>query len=202
MAGVAVLTPYARVVGLDPSLRSTGMADVDRQGRLVATRAAGWSLPDAATIHARRYRIRGVALEVIEWVRRLQPSIVVVEGPSYGQKAQQGTHEVAGLWWEVVGRALDLETAVVVVPPSRLKRWATGNGAAKKPAMVAAAETRFGWAFPTNDQADAALLAAMGAHALGWITDDRPEALEALNLTTWPDDIADQLAANRQEHTP
>jgi len=47
---------------------------------------------------------------------------------------------------------------------SKLKKYATGNGAAKKPAMIAAAVARFGKSRMGDDEADA-------LHLLGWAMD-------------------------------
>ena len=58
----------------------------------------------------------------------------------------------------------------MIVPPNTLKKYATGKGIAPKSEMVGHLIRRLGDAVegvPSNDEADAIWLAALGAHLLG-----------------------------------
>ncbi len=57
-------------------------------------------------------------------------------------------------------------TEPLIVQPARLKKWATGKGNAKKPAMIAAACEKTGCHITSHDEADAVLLALYGVERL------------------------------------
>lgn len=151
------------VVGIDLSLTATGIAYADGSTVTISTkRLAG---PERL-IHVRD-AVRA-ALDVNEWA----PDLVLVEGYAYGRPAQ--AHQMGELGG-VVRVALHEETAEfphmqwAVVPPSKLKKFATGKGTADKTAMVVAARDRLGWTGMDHNQADAIWLRAMGLaiyHAL------------------------------------
>jgi crossover junction endodeoxyribonuclease RuvC len=86
-----------------------------------------------------------------------------------------------------------LGVPVAMVPPSTLKVYATGSGAADKDAMLKAA--RGMWPdvdIEDDNSADALLLAAMGARYLGHPCDDVPaERWASLDGAEWPDLYSD-----------
>jgi hypothetical protein len=97
--------PTPLVIGLDLSLRSTGLAGPDWTDAI----RTGTTLTGPARIAYLRREIRD---------RVKAADLAVVEGPSHGSALQQGHHEMAGLWWAVV---CDLYTAGIpyaVVPPT------------------------------------------------------------------------------------
>jgi Holliday junction resolvasome RuvABC endonuclease subunit len=110
-------------------------------------------------------------------------TLVVMEGPAFAATGSVAK-DLAGLWWLVYDR-LCQDHRVVVVPPSTLKKWATGKGNAGKPQVgigVAKAMPEDVWLtdFATLDdnEIDAAALAAMGVQLLG--CDDAPIPSTAL----------------------
>jgi Holliday junction resolvasome RuvABC endonuclease subunit len=89
----------------------------------------------------------------------------------------------------VVGRLLYESVPVAVVPPSCLKKYATGNGNASKDAVLIAAVRRLPWLnIQGNDQADAAWLCAAGYEAAGQSLCVMPAVNRAaLGKVAWPD---------------
>jgi Holliday junction resolvasome RuvABC endonuclease subunit len=144
------------VVGIDLSLTATGIAYAD--GSTVTITAKGLTGPERL-IHIRD-AVRG-ALDVAE----LAPDLVVLEGYAFGRPAQ--AHQMGELGG-VVRVALHEETAEfptmrwAVVPPAKLKKFATGKGTADKTAMVVAARERLGWTGMDNNAADALWARAVG----------------------------------------
>lgn len=142
------------VVGLDLSLRSTGIAHATEAGIVTDT------LPGRGDGVA---RLRRIAHAVREHARTAD--LVVMEGPSFGSfGSSKGSHERAGLHWMVLER-LHLENRTVVqVAPSVVKKYATGKGNAGKGAVVDAASRRYPEVDTGGDdnQADALWLAALG----------------------------------------
>jgi crossover junction endodeoxyribonuclease RuvC len=107
------------------------------------------------------------------WIRdqirehTLGADLVVVEGPSYGSTTPH-QHDRAGLWWLVVDMLARREVPPVEVPPNTRSRYATGRGNAAKDDVLSAVIRRYPHVDVNgNDEADALILAAMGARHLG-----------------------------------
>ena len=153
------------VIGLDPSLTGTGVAHAE--GLLTIT-----SKPDD-TLTGRRNRLRGivhqlddVVLGVKPWRFERTPDLVVIEAPSLAQHSQAGTLDRNGLWWLIVDRLLCLGVPVAEVPPSTLKKFATGKGNATKPDMRVALFQRADLDVRDDNQVDAWWLRQVGLHLL------------------------------------
>lgn len=174
------------ILGIDPSLTATGLARFDTLDRLVIdtwTRGAKGHVGD--TLGQRMHRLD----DLVDSITAVEADVVVIEGPSLAQKAQRGTFDRAGLWWLLVARLFSQGRTVIEVPPSTLKKYATGKGNAAKGEVVIAATRRYPQAMSRNDnEADAVVLAAMGARATGRpIDDDLPARhLEAMGAVQWP----------------
>lgn len=146
------MTP--RVLAFDLSLASTGVCFPD--GRTDTLR------PPSKLDRNERLSWFASSFDVImeDW----RPTLVVIESPFMGANRQTGLilSELHGVLRERVGRH---GVVLQVVPPSTLKRMATGSGAATKEQMVARAR-ELGADVANDDEADAFLL-AHGARA-GW----------------------------------
>jgi hypothetical protein len=177
--------PTPLVIGLDLSLRSTGLAGPDWTDAI----RTGTTLTGPARIAYLRREIRD---------RVKAADLAVVEGPSHGSALQQGHHEMAGLWWAVV---CDLYTAGIpyaVVPPDCRTIYATGKARWKgerspqvKGRVRDAVRERYGIECdgPARyDRADAFILAAMGLDWLGYplAPVPGPEHARALVSAAWP----------------
>ena len=165
-----------KVLGIDPSLTSTGLAGIC------------WT----DTIKPRP-KLRGpdrllfIRQQIVtEW---LPATLVAIEGPSYGSQAgQSGHHERAGLWWMVRCALHTHGVPVAVIPPASVKKYATGRGNAAKADMVREVTKRFPWFDGGEDEADALVLAAMAADHLGQAMAQMPATHRvALDAVTWPE---------------
>jgi hypothetical protein len=162
-----------RVIGLDLSLTSTGVAGADWTRRL--------KTPDALRGHARLDWV----LEEVDGLTAAA-DLVVVEGPSFGSTGP-GQHERGGLWWMATGRLRRGGRPYAVVPPSSLKLYATGKGSAGKDDVLREITKRFPWFSGGNDEADALGLVAMGRDRLGFPLVDMPKLNRAaLAKLAWP----------------
>lgn len=181
------------VIGLDLSLTSTGIAGVRSPGSPGTISAMVTCVKSkgsvAATLDDRARRLDALAAEITGQVVDVHPDLVLVEGPSYG--SQTGSqHDRSGLWWIVVMGLRELGYQVVEVPPSCRMKYATGKGNAAKDAVLAAVVRRYAGVEVTgNDEADALVLAAMGARWLGHpIEDSLPQThLAAMAKVQWPE---------------
>lgn len=167
------------ILGLDPSLRATGLALPD--GELVTI-----TTPSCATLGDKVERVRHIVGHV--GVHAKIGALIVIEGAAYGMN-NAATHELAGLWWALVVRLSEQGNQVAVVGPGTLKKFATGNGAAKKPDLRMAHYQRTGKDVADPDQIDAFWLREAGRQRLG-----HPDALslpavqrDALAKVAWPE---------------
>ena len=97
------------------------------------------------------------------------PDVVAVEGPSLHSKGQAGmisAAEVRGVARLAARHAIG-EDRWVEIPPSSIKKYATGKGNAGKDDVKAACRRRFDWNGESDDEADALWLWALVHHALG-----------------------------------
>ena len=170
-----------RVIGIDPSLSATGIADAD--GALFTIT----SKPDDGTVADRARRIATITAHLRPH-RLTDAHLVVIEGPAFSRQGQTGVHLRAGLWWRIVGQLHTAGVPVAEVSPTALKRYATGRGTADKSDMRMALYKRAGLDVPSDDEVDAWWLRQMGLAHLG-----DPDAvplpqahLAALEKVVWP----------------
>lgn len=179
------------VIGIDPSLQSTGLAALYDDGRVVVNSFGSKGKRDE-TLAERAARIN----QTTAWVRVLLAdtefagiAFVVIEGPA-GATPGGSTWDRAGLWWSLVRTALPLAPVAMVAPTTRAK-WATGDGRADKAAVGASMARRAPSVTITNsDEADALALAWMGAQHLGWQPASNAERV-SLKVVRWPELISD-----------
>lgn len=219
-----------RVVGIDPSIASTGLARADiepadeltEDGRGVV-RAAGvvrgsWTgafgVPGATTPTLRERWSRLDALADLVEAEASDPDLFVIEGPAPGLSSHKGGHDLAGSWWLIVDRILARRrrssTDFLIIAPPKLKLYTAGSGRADKPAMVGAVRRHYGPSFDLpldksiEDVADAIGLVAIGARLLGVPIDlDHPHRTEAMRgVGIRPARKAPKTAAGRRRKTP
>lgn len=164
-------TNFENVVGLDLSLTSTGVS------RKYGTHSIRVKSKDCERLIELRKEVLGYCITA---------SHVVIEGFSFGSPMQ--AHNVGGLGWIVRVGLFEAGIPYTVVPPSSLKKFATGKGNAKKDEILAAA-VRAGAHVTGNDEADAWWLRQMGLMALAGEadvprTEYRTEALAKVAWTT------------------
>lgn len=158
--------PEPIFVGLDLSLTSTGVA-VLRNGVATVRRITSKPTPKATTDDTAA-RLDTLVAAIIGAIPTSDATLVAVEGPSYGSTGT-AAHILGGLWW-LVRHALRIEGLdVAVVPPSVVKKYATGKGTAPKDQVLAAVVRRYPNVDVTgNDEADALVLAAIRARNAGY----------------------------------
>lgn len=170
-----------RVIGIDPSLTATGVADAD--GALFTIT----SKPDDGTVADRARRIATITAHLRPH-RLTDAHLVVIEGPAFSRQGHAWVHLRAGLWWRIVGLLHSAGVPVAEVTPTALKKYATGKGNADKSDMRMALYKRAGLDVPSDDEVDAWWLRQMGLAHLG-----DPDAvplpqthLSALDKVVWP----------------
>lgn len=166
------------VLGIDPSLTSTGLCGVDvtpEGAQHVSCRTVTSKPPPEKTYRAASDRIDGIVTHIRVAARGAH--LVVIEGPSFASKFGQ-THTRDWLWGRIYDMcARELDKPVLVVSPTQRMKYATGRGNAQKDAVLAAAIKRWPDVDITgNDTADALILAAIGCRSLSLPIDEVPQS--------------------------
>ena len=177
---------YRAVVGIDPSISSSGVAVHQPERSVARTRVLVVPTREQGQDHFNRMeRMHFGANGVIAKVP--YNSLVLYEGPAFGAKGAS-FHDLAGFWWKLYELLATGWSDVIVVPPTTLKKFATGKGTAKKEEVMLAAVRRWPDLNITgNDTADAAVLMQMGRVLTGTADFEMPkthmEALAGLQLS-------------------
>lgn len=179
------------VAGMDLSLTATG----------VATAQSTSTIKPKTKGVARLVEIRRRVLELVsaDLVHDWSCSdcagdlLVVLEGYSMGgQRGSAGVGQMLGELGGVVRVALhDAGIAFVEIPPSTLKKFATGKGNANKVEMGVAASKRFDVEFRDDNACDAWWLRAAGLEHIGTPLFELPTGQRsALSVVEWPELVA------------
>ncbi|MFE2311621.1 hypothetical protein ACFXC8_00220 [Streptomyces sp. NPDC059441] len=170
--------PRPLVIGADLSLKSTGLGSADWTDN-VRTKTSLRGHP----------RIAYLMQEIGSFLKNAD--LVVIEGASFGHAGLGGHEELAWLRGMVQHWLWRREIPYAIVPPSSLKLFFTGYGAASKATMRAAAEQHYARTFEgpaAGDECDGFALAAAGYHWLGFPLADVPaRQFEALAGCQWPE---------------
>jgi Holliday junction resolvasome RuvABC endonuclease subunit len=160
------------VIGVDPSITSTGMALSDGSLMTVGGKAD-------------RGDERLLEIACAMGTACYQADLVVIEFLPAHMKGAGITGMVQGVIRLVCLRA---SVPYVLVPPSTLKKYATGSGAADKGDMKVALFERTGVKVKSNDEVDAAWLRFAGLQKLGAPEVSLPAVqVRALDAVAWPD---------------
>jgi len=148
----------SNVLGVDPSLTATGVA---------------WNIGNETHTDTISSKFKGGPQRMVDLRRQLQkvigtayPDLIVIEAPAFASKGRS-VKEIGGIWWQYRVFMYDNGNRVLEVPPSMLKKYATGRGNAKKIDVVQAAWKRLGYEGTNDNVADALWLHQIGLRILG-----------------------------------
>jgi Holliday junction resolvasome RuvABC endonuclease subunit len=167
-----------RILGIDASLASTGLALPDGSALTVKTTS------DQAPMD----RLLCVHRALMSWVGGSQrgADLAVVEGYSYGAKGN-AVYQIGEVGGVVRLTLHQLGVPMMVVPPAAVKKFATGNGNADKRLVRTAAELHLGYEGKSSDEADALWLREAGLYIYGGSSyRPPPRQVEALQALAWP----------------
>lgn len=149
------------VMGMDPSLTSFGVAYRDVGGRLCANRISTPGNKRGSE------RLDYLETTVAYYLDKYKPEVVAYEDYAYGKGPRNsnnlfGIGELGGVIKLLLYRR---GVAILTVPPTSLKLFATGSGRAEKSDVAAFIQETEGVTFATSDQSDAAALLKLGEMA-------------------------------------
>lgn len=176
-----------RVIGIDPSLRSTGLAVITGTDTVALDTIPTTKPRHTSTGHG------DIARDVDTITRRLLDyttgvDLAVIEGPSLGSTGR-ALFQLAAVWWGIYGLLARLEIPTAVMTPAGRMAYATGKGARVDKADIREAIVR---RYPAvrvgnSDEADAFVLAAAGRDWLGHPLAAVPQThRKALGGVAWP----------------
>lgn len=176
------------ILGVDPSLTSTGVALLcteteDERDMWSVTTVRSKAVPATVEDQSRAtmVRMQRIGWDLADWAHMMlkpddAPDLVVLEAPAFS-KNNGMAHERAGLWWRLYGELSDYRVRILVVKPNLRAKYATGRGTAGKDEVMLAASRRYpDAAISNNNESDAVVLAAMGARLHGCAVDTMPAA--------------------------
>lgn len=170
----------SELVGIDPSLTSTGIAVLTKGvDGLFSTQVAklinvGHPGTDSDDWDDRSRRIVSQTRHIIRQIDAFDLELAVIEGPSYGSKFGSA-FDRAALWHGVYSHLRARKVKLAVCQPGTREKWATGkvvrglsDRERKARVFDAVREQWAGVRVPNHDCADALTLAGIGALKLGW----------------------------------
>lgn len=164
------------IIGIDPSLTRTGLAIIDEERIGVHVFHVQSTGRKDASLTQRAQRVDDIWHRLYESLIRYQADfqhgLAIIEGPAYNSR-QGAQHDRSGLWWHLVRQLHRAGSDVIEVAPAVRARYATGKGNAGKDEVLAQVVRRYPDVFVSNnDEADALVLAAIGARLIGSPVDD------------------------------
>ncbi|WP_104087982.1 hypothetical protein [Arthrobacter sp. GMC3] len=182
---------YRTIVGIDPSLTSTGIAIKDHEGHIHRERIRSTG-KKTDTWDMRGARIKRLAETIVGHVP--SNSLVIIESPSYGS-ISTSAHDRSGLWWAIHQKLIAKGCDIVPATPAQRMMYATGKGGGKdagKDMVLAQTIRRYPQIDITgNDLADAVIFLAIGCRLNGQpLEDSLPQThLNALNKLALPETV-------------
>ncbi len=154
------------IIGIDPSLTSTGIVSVNEFGIILTSEAVKSKLFGVK-------RLSDIKEQMIPKVRydadEGEETMVFIEGYSYGSL---NNREILGELGGMIRLMLfEQEIPFIDVAPTSLKKFVTGKGNADKIAMALGIQKTWGKDFETTDQADAFALCQLGLAYMELIPD-------------------------------
>jgi crossover junction endodeoxyribonuclease RuvC len=159
-----------RYVGIDPSTK-TGHVILNEEGNPVVC----WEI--TSKIKQDPQRFMDLTNDVL--LNLVHGDIICIEGFSYGSKGK-GVSTQYGIGWLIRAELIRNGYTYIDVPPTSVKKFATGKGNAKKDAMVLPIFKHWGFEHISDNVRDAYVLAQMAKsiHDTSNLTKYQIEALE------------------------
>lgn len=148
-------------IGFDLSLCGTGVV-VLKDGKIIKQKLIKSKPPkDGKPIDEVR-RIRKIVEELEMIVSETTPTVAVIEGLAFMVKNATALVQLSALNYMTRSMLMDYNVPFIIVAPTSLKKFITGNGAAKKDVMLIETFKRYGVTILNDNEADAYGLSQIG----------------------------------------
>lgn len=153
------------ILGIDFSLTATGVCVIsDGEAECATIKSVKEETWDGFP-----KRVADMTQRIVSWVDdHEEPAALIIESPSFASKSSS-LDRIHGGWWLLVADFLrrGYDTPLLVTP-AQVKKFATGKGNAHKEDVRLAVDRRYpDVPVSSNDEADALILAAIGAAVFG-----------------------------------
>ena len=148
-------------LGLDLSLTGTGVV-VLNDGKIVKQRLIKSKPISDGKPSDEVKRIRKIVEEIELIVGDSTPTIAVIEGLAFMVKNATALVQLAALNYMTRAMLMDYNVPFLIIAPTSLKKFVTGNGAAKKDVMLIETYKRWGVSILNDNECDAYGLARLG----------------------------------------
>jgi crossover junction endodeoxyribonuclease RuvC len=152
-------------MGLDLSLVGTGVVVLENgkiaEQRLIKSKPVGDKPIDEVK------RIQKIVEDIELTVGEYRPGIVVIEGLAFMARNTTALVQLSALNYLTRAMVMNYHIPFVIVAPTSLKKYATGNGIAKKDVMLIEVYKRWGVSILDDNECDAYCLAQIGLALTG-----------------------------------
>lgn len=150
------------VVGIDPSLTSTGLVVINKgivtEQHAIVSKPSKEKTPKAET--ERLMTIRDSITRSVVTARK--PSVVLIEGLAFMARNTTALVQLAGLNYFIRETLVRGMIPFVIVSPTSLKKFASGKGNVDKNVVMMEVYKRWGFSPENSDVCDAFVLAQIG----------------------------------------
>ena len=148
-------------LGLDLSLVGSGVIILEN-GKIVKQRLIkSKPIPDGKPIDEVR-RIRKIVEEIEMIISENIPNVAVIEGLAFMVRNATALVQLSALNYMTRAMLMDYNVPFIIVAPTSLKKFITGNGASKKDVMLMETYKRYGVTIMDDNENDAYGLAQIG----------------------------------------
>jgi crossover junction endodeoxyribonuclease RuvC len=157
-----------RYVGIDPSTKT---------GIVVMDETREWTKEITSKIKRDPERFIDLTTQILDWLS--EGDRICIEGFSYGSKGK-GVSTQYGIGWLIRAELIRNGYTYIDVPPTSVKKFATGKGNTKKDEMVLPIYKKWGFEHASDNVRDAFVLAQMakGIYDSSNLTEYQKEALK------------------------
>ena len=174
-----------KVLGIDPSLTSTGICYEGYAEQIVTARIQPGKFLKGPS---RLFHIYSVIENTMDRVfdYHEKGNVVAYEGYAMGSsKAKGRAFDMGELGGVLKTLAYSKGVGILLVPPTSLKLYATGSGRAEKVDVMKAVKDNWGYDIRYDDEADAFVLYKMGCQFISDLKVRASHRAQALNSCTY-----------------
>jgi len=149
-------------IGIDPSLTSTGICVMDENGQVLQSLALSSKHYGVKRLDDFKDKVGEI---FYPYRNKGHELFIAIEGYSFASNTQGiALGELGGMMRLYM---YELGIKYIEVPPTVVKKFATGKGNSDKIAMAVALQKQYGLEYPTSDQTDAHFLGLIGLAYMG-----------------------------------
>ncbi len=140
-------------IGIDPSLKKTGLVCIKEDGELVETTVVKTTAKDRP-----EERLPNIATKMLEFIVRNKPNMVGIEAPAYAKQSNKA-HLLGALHFYLRIRLAEEGIGFEIVGPGTWKKAVLGKGNLHKDLILLETYKKYNISFSSDDLCDAYCIA-------------------------------------------